>query len=374
MTLSKAAQSLFSQKVKGNDGANVQLNKGHYCLDNDDRLLAFSKKLSFGWEEEYQEYRLLWESLPAKRQVREYPLLLDIELASVCNLKCPMCYTITDEFKSKVTKGFIDFSLFKKIIDEVAGKVFAVRLSLRGESLLHKDFVKCVQYAKSAGIKEVSTLTNGAKLNGKLAIDVINAGIDWISVSIDGVHEVYERIRKPITFNQIVSNLQFIHDYKITNNLVKPVIKVQGIWPAIRQNPEEYYSIFSKISDLVAFNPLIDYLSKDNEIVYVENYSCPQLYQRLVIGSDGRVMMCANDEDTKLAIGDANKQTIREIWHSNKLNQIREIHANDGEYKKLPHCKECYYPRKTEINETTKVDGRRISISNYINRSQSIGT
>jgi len=106
----------------------------------------------------------------------------------------------------------------------------------------------------------------------------------------------------------------------------------------------------------------------------VENYSCPQLYQRLVIGSDGRVMMCANDEDTKLAIGDANKQTIREIWHSNKLNQIREIHANDGEYKKLPHCKECYYPRKTEITETAIVDGRKISISNYINRSQDIGT
>ncbi len=373
MPISKAAQSLFSQEVSGDSGSTVQLNKGHYCLDTEERLLSFSKKLSVGWEEEYKEYRSLWESLPTKRKVREYPLLLDIELASVCNLKCPMCYTITDEFKAKITKGFMDFTLFKKIIDEVAEKVFAVRLSLRGESLLHKDFIKCVQYAKSAGIKEVSTLTNGAKLEGEFALEIINAGIDWLTVSIDGVDEVYESIRKPITFNQIVSNLSFINDYKRRKGLVKPVVKVQGIWPAIRKNPEKYYSILSKISDLIAFNPLIDYLSKDRDIVYVENFSCPQLYQRLVIGSDGRVMMCANDEDTKLPIGDVNNQTIYDIWNGELLTKYRKIHANKDAYKSLPHCKECYYPRQSVVTEQVTVDGRTINISNYINRSLEVG-
>ncbi len=366
-------KSLFSQEVTNKDGKSVQLNKGHYCLDSDERLLAFSRKLAYGWEEEYAEYRSLWSSLPATQTVRNYPLLVDIELASVCNLKCPMCYTITDEFKSKVTKGFLDFDLFKKIIDEIAGKVFSVRLSFRGESLLHKDFIKCVDYAKSSGIREISTLTNGAKLHGEFAIDVINAGIDWITISIDGVDEVYEGIRKPITFEQILENVRFISDYKLLHSLVKPVIKVQGIWPAVRENPEKYYEIFSSMADLVAFNPLIDYLRKDSEIVYVDNFSCPQLYQRLVIGSDGKVMMCSNDEDGKIIIGDSNNQTIYDIWHSKLLNRYRAIHAHNNEYKNLPHCKECYYPRKAEVNETVSVDGRVINIANYINRSQSVG-
>ena len=141
-----AGVSLFRQQLTGSDGQVVQFNKGHYCLDTDERLQAFSDKLAFGWEEGYREYRRLWTELPLEKTIRDYPLLLDIELASVCNLKCPMCYTITEEFKQKVTKGLIDWDLFRKVIDEVQGKVFAVRLSLRGESTLHRKFIDCIRY------------------------------------------------------------------------------------------------------------------------------------------------------------------------------------------------------------------------------------
>ena len=57
----------------------------------------------------------------------------------------------------------MDFDLFKKVIDEIAFKVPSIRLSLRGESTLHKNFVDCIKY-KENGIKEVSTLTHGFKL------------------------------------------------------------------------------------------------------------------------------------------------------------------------------------------------------------------
>ena len=371
---SQSAHSLFAQTEHSEDGSTVQLNKGHYCLDTEERLQAFSDKLAYGWEDEYRTYRELWKSLPAKKIVRDYPLLVDIELASVCNLKCPMCYTITEEFKSKVTKGFIDFDLFKKIIDEIAGKVYSVRLSFRGEALLHKNFIECLKYAKSRGIPEVSTLTNGAKLSGDFLTQIVDAGIDWITVSIDGTDQVYESIRKPIKFEQIVSNLTELKQYKLRNNLVKPVVKVQGIWPAVRHDPQKYYDIFSKLSDLVAFNPLIDYLRKDNELVYEDNFSCPQLYQRLTIGSDGKVMMCSNDEDGKAIVGDINVSTLHDIWNSQELNSYREIHSTSNCYETLPHCKECYYPRKSEVNETCSVDGRTIYISNYINRKQTVGS
>ena len=67
---------------------------------------------------------------------------------------------------------------------------------------------------------------------------------------------------------------------------MKPVIKVQSIYPAIEENREEYYRIFAPITDLVASNPLIDYLQKDSEdmISHIPDFSCPQIYQRLVIG------------------------------------------------------------------------------------------
>jgi radical SAM protein with 4Fe4S-binding SPASM domain len=372
--MSEIAASLFRQSKSTKDGQTVQLNKGHFCLDTDERLLEFSKKLASGWEEEYGEYRKLWTELPKNRTVRDYPLLVDLELASICNLKCPMCYTITDEFKQKVTQGFMDFDMFKRIIDEIAGKVYAIRLSFRGEPLLHKNFTDCVTYAKNAGIQEVSSLTNGANLKGKKLEKILKSGIDWITVSIDGTGETYEKIRKPIKFKQIIDNLTQIKNYKEKNNLMKPVIKVQGIWPAIREDPELYYNTFFPITDLIAFNPLIDYLRKDENIIYVDDFSCPQLYQRIVIGSDGKVMMCSNDEDGKALIGDANEQTVHQIWHGPHLNAMRKKHSCSQGFKSIETCNECYFPRKTEVNESVQVNGRTIHIENYLNRQQTIGT
>ena len=351
----------------------IPINKGHYELDTQKRTDEFSKKLSIGWEKEYYKYRSDWIDLAKLRKVSDYPLLVDLELASVCNLKCPMCYTITDDFKKKVKKGFMDLKLFKKIIDEISGKVFAVRLSLRGEATLHKNFIECIQYAKEKGIKEVSTLTHGGNLDLGFFKQCANAGIDWFSISIDGTDEEYNRIRKPLKFNDIIKKLQDIKEYKDTHNLIKPVIKVQGIWPAIRPNPTKYYNTIAPLVDLVAYNPLIDYLRKDHEIVYEENFACPQIYQRIVVGSDGQVMMCSNDEDGEEIIGNAYEETIYEIWHGKKLNDIRTIHNKQDGFKSLNVCKQCYYPRKMVPNEKAQVGSREITIENYINRQQEVG-
>lgn len=351
----------------------IPINKGHFELDTYERKLEFDDKMAFGWENEYKDYRKKWVELPKKREISDYPLLVDLELASVCNLRCPMCYTNTEDFKKKVKKGFMDFDLFKKIIDEIAGKVFAIRLSLRGEATLHPKFLDCIKYAKDAGIKEVSSLSHGGNLKLDFFIKCVNAGIDWFTISVDGTYDEYDKIRKPLKFEETLKRLQDIKKYKDDNNLIKPVIKVQGIWPAIRPNPTLYYNTIAPLVDLVAYNPLIDYLRKDSEIVYEENFACPQLYQRVVVGSDGRVMMCSNDEDGENIIGDAYKQSIYEIWHSEALNKIRDIHNSIDGFKTMKVCKLCYYPRKMMPDEPARVGDRDIIVENYINRKQKIG-
>lgn len=351
----------------------IPINKGHFELDTIKRTDEFSQKLATGWKDEYNDYRQQWVELPKKRKISEYPLLVDLELASACNLKCPMCYTITDEFKSKVTKGFMDFDLFKKVVDEIAGKVFSLRLSLRGEATLHPNFIECIKYAKDKGIKEISTLTHGGNLNLDFFTRAVEAGIDWFTISIDGVDEEYNKIRKPLKFEDTLKRLQDIKKYKDENGLIKPVIKIQGIWPAIRPNPTKYYETLAPLVDLISYNPLIDYLRKDTEIVYEENFACPQLYQRIVVGSDGQVMMCSNDEDGEEIIGDAYKESIHEIWHGEKLNKIRDIHNQKNGFKSMDVCKLCYYPRKMIPDEPAKVGDRDIIVENYINRKQEAG-
>jgi len=353
---------------------NIPINKGNYSsFETKSREKLFDYNKAEDWEKEYTDYRNNWTKFPKEQIVNDYPLLVDVELASVCNLKCPMCYTITDKFKEKVNAKLMNFELFKKIIDEIAGKVPALRLSLRGESTLHPKFIECIEYAKSKGIKEVSTLTNGSKLTVSYFDSIVKAGIDWITISVDGLGEEYEKIRKPLRFNDMLQKIKDMHQYKLDNGLHKPVIKIQSLWPAIKNNTSLFYNTFAPITDLIAFNPLIDYLQQDSDIVYIENFSCPQLYQRIVVGADGSVMMCSNDEENDHIIGDVNRETIYDVWHGEALNKVRKLHQEDDGYKNLDVCRRCYLPRATESNESSEVNGRKFDIFNYVNRSQNVG-
>ncbi|MDP2904583.1 MAG: radical SAM/SPASM domain-containing protein [Methylovulum sp.] len=354
------------------------VNKGHFFdLEPPERVAAFYAKLSCGWEVEYKEYRRLWDELPKIRKLTDYPLLVDLETVSRCNLKCPMCPTVTDEFiEKRVTpfkKGQLNYNVVKKIIAEVAGKIYSLRLSWIGEPTLHPRLVDAVRLAKESGIKEVSFLTNGYRLHLDYFIKLAEAGVDLITISVDGMGETYNQIRKPLNFEETLKKLQGISDYKKANGLEKPLIKIQGVWPAIRENPEGFYNTFAPIVDLIAFNPLIDYLHNDSDIVYEDNFSCPQHYQRVVIGSNGRAAMCSSDDFMDIDIGDIATQTIHEIWHGEKFRHVRETHEQDEGFKRLKPCKNCFYPRKAAADEEAVINGRTVRIENYINRAQIVG-
>jgi len=352
---------------------NVPINKGNYSFETPEREALFESYRSEGWEDEYRAYRKNWQEYPKTQQVSDYPLLVDIELSTLCNLRCPMCYTITEEFKARVHAQLMEFDLFTRIIDEIHPHVPAIRLSLRGEPTIHPRFVDCVKYAKERGIKEVSFLTNGSTLTPRFFTEVMEAGADWITVSVDGLGETYEAIRKPLKFADILATLKEISEIKRQAGRHRPVIKVQAIWPSISADAQLFYNTIAPHVDLVAFNPLIDYLGKDAAIVYEEDFLCCQPYQRLVVAADGRVMMCSNDEESSVVIGDATRETIHAIWHGGPLQHYRTLHLQKDGFLQIPLCRKCYLPRKTEDSETTVVNGRVITIKNYLNRPQSIG-
>lgn len=350
----------------------VPINKGNYSMDTPEREALFEQYRGEAWPEGYSEYRRNWSEYPKRQFVSEWPLLVDIELSSICNLTCSMCYTTTEHFKQSVTQKRMDFGLYRKIVDEIGGHVPAIRLSLRGEPTLHTRFVECIKYARQKGIKEVSSLTHGGKLSGKYMRQVVDAGIDWITISIDGLEEVYDSVRKPLKFHETLERIKAIKRYKDEQGLKRPVIKIQGVWPAIEKDPQRYYDTFAPYVDLVAFNPLIDYLEQDRSIEYIESFACPQQYQRLVIGSDGLVMKCSNDEHGQEIIGDINKQSVHDVWHGPAMSAVRQMHTQPRGFMQSPVCRKCYLPRMTK-DDAAEVGGRTFIVKNYTKRIQIIG-
>lgn len=352
----------------------VKVNNVQHSIDTPEREALFNKRRAFGVEQRYQNNRRQWEDNPKKFLVETAPLHVDIELSSVCNLNCPMCYTITDHFKSKVKAGFMNFDLYKKIVDECAkAGVFSIRLSLRGESTLHKHFLEAIRYAKAHGIDEVSTLTSGRTfIDPGFCKEVVDAGLDWITFSVDGTYDEYEKIRKPITYPQIKQALSNLKNARESQGKQKPAIKVQGVWPAVRPDPERYLEEMTPLCDLIYVNPLVDYLQNDRDIEYEPGFCCYQPFQRLVIFSNGLAAPCANDQMGEHIVGDAAQESIVDIWSGEKMNRFRKAHREKKAVGLFGICQKCQVPRKRTSEQVT-INGSLFAIDNYSNRKQNIG-
>ena len=80
---------------------------------------------------------------------------------------------------------------------------------------------------------------------------------------------------------------------------------------------------------------------------YVSRFACPQLVTRLTVLEDGIVVPCCVDLTGALRLGDANKQTIEEIWTSQVLRKLRETHAA-GCFYRIPTCRNCDWAVKED--------------------------
>ena len=224
----------------------IPINKGHSDLETEERRNKFKKIASEGWETDYESYRDKWYTNPDQKIVEDWPLHVDLELVSRCNLKCPMCPTLLPIFQElrvdPSTKGLMNKELAKKIITEIAGHVFSLRLSWVGESTLHPDLISILKFAKESGIPEVSFLTNGARLTESLFRELMKEGLDILTISVDGLNETYEKIRAPIKFDTIKQKIELFSSIKKSAGNSKPLLKIQSIWPAIENNPKEFES------------------------------------------------------------------------------------------------------------------------------------
>jgi radical SAM protein with 4Fe4S-binding SPASM domain len=352
----------------------VKVNNVQQSLDTPEREADFDRRRAAGHETEYRRNRRQWHENPERHLVEDYPLHVDLELSSACNLKCPMCPTVTEMYKTNVDLMLMKYDLFKKVVDEIGpAGVYSIRVSWVGEATMHKQFIEAIKYAKSKGVKEVSTLTNGYRLSDPGFCDqIVESQLDWITVSIDGVDATYEKIRKPITFPQIQQGLRNLKEARARAGSLKPGIKIQGVWPAVKENPDRYMTVFTPLTDMIFTNPLIDYHHNDTDIEYVPNFTCYQPFQRLVIRSNGEAVMCSNDDMGQVVVGDARTQTVREIWHGERMERIRKDHIGHRALETIDVCKRCYVPRARVFEEAT-VLGRKVRIENYKGRRQEVG-
>jgi len=144
----------------------------------------------------------------AVKQERRKPRkwrLVQLESAIACNLRCVMCPW--PEYARKVdNKGIMEPEVWAAIQPHLE-EIQSIDFTGGGEPLMQPRLVEWITEAHAAGC-ETGFLTNGTLLTPEKSAAAIEAGVDWVCVSVDGARkETYEAIRRGAKFETVCDHI-----------------------------------------------------------------------------------------------------------------------------------------------------------------------
>jgi short-subunit dehydrogenase/MoaA/NifB/PqqE/SkfB family radical SAM enzyme len=151
--------------------------------------------------------------------------LLQVESAIACNLRCVMC-PWREITKNSINRGLMSQAIWDAIRPHLT-QVRSIDFTGGGEPLLQPHLVEWIADAKAAGC-ETGFLSNGLLLKKDLLERILDAGMDWICISMDGAtEEMYEQIRVGSNFRRVcenVSNIAAMRHGKLPKTMINFVL------------------------------------------------------------------------------------------------------------------------------------------------------
>jgi radical SAM protein with 4Fe4S-binding SPASM domain len=277
-------------------------------------------------------------------RVPDSPRLIWVEPTNACNLRCIMCDRKAVERRKT---GLMDFELYKKIIDEGAGMgAKELAMGLGGEPLIHPRLAEMIKYARCKGFS-VSFNTNANLLDEEKSRAVLDSGLDKIIFSVDGAcKETYEKIRVGGNYDTVVKNIKRFLSLKKKLGLEKPRTIFQTI--VMKTTKDEIMPVIDTwhaLVDEVSVSAIAEYgsvggLSTIKSKKNPARIPCPLLWISLSIQWNGDVTVCCNDMGGDLVIGNVTSDSLKSLWQSEKLNEMRRI-LRTGKPGKIPRCDRC---------------------------------
>lgn len=273
----------------------------------DPRRLRRRIKQKANMTAKYASYQLKLEHAPT------FPDRVYVESTNVCNLDCIMCPT--GLHIDTRPKGYMDWDLYTAIIDEIAPFAEAVVLHSWGEPLLHPRIVEMIRYAKERDLW-VETSTNATRLDETAARNLIEAGLDRIYLSMDGLtKETYEKVRVKGNFEEVLGNIERFLDLK--HELGSPIeadiqiVKLSETDAEVSAFVERWrtsHADIINIKELDTWGDQIDAVSAlavepGPDDVNAERKPCPNLWYHCHIHWDGVLVSCSRDYDAVTPLG-----------------------------------------------------------------------
>lgn len=226
--------------------------------------------------------------------IRQSPDILKriyIEITNKCNLTCKTC--VRNVWNEEL--GMMDYNLFRKIISDTENLYNCLETHSEsslmdyfspervkhkltfffggwGEPLMHPDILQMIRDVKARGW-QAELITNGTMLTEEMSLNLIDAGLDFLWVSLDGATpESYKDVRLGNMLPRILDNLLNLRRIKAFNSAQGPHIGVAFV--AMKNNIKDLPGIIDICRRLEAKK-----LSVSNVLPFTEELVDERLYR-----------------------------------------------------------------------------------------------
>jgi len=278
------------------------------------------------------DYKPLHTLLPLRT-----PLTVTFCSTLRCNFFCEFCYRYKME-KSDLSSESMSLAFLEKLAGDIGDfddKVGVVDVCGSGEPLLLTNIMEWIRLLKKTNnIKQLKMITNGTLLTPRKAEEVIDAGLDLIIISINGLTDAdYKKIaHSNVDFNALIENIKYL--YRIKGNC-KLHIKCIGDYFS-KEEREKFLELFSSLCDTIHIDNVInqwmdidlpvppfkntEFSGTNNRFgknfEFNEKPMCNFPFYYLRIHTSGKVSSCATNWKDEMIVGDSKIQSLKEIWRS----------------------------------------------------------
>lgn len=338
-------------------------------------MRAFETKKRILNGEKVRNLTELYESF-----VSEEPTVFEIETTNVCNMRCVMCPRTT---LMKRSIGYMKPELYADIIKQIKPLTTIQKLKWRrflalklaksgimrenedffhfvisadaltlhgfGEPLLDPHLIDRIKTAHEKGIK-VYFSCNVINMTDRKLKELLEAGVDYIKYSVDGLDnktlEKYRGVKTDIggIYGRINKTIAMIKKGVYPTTLVLTMLEFGDNLEQTKKFIEDWKDkdVFVYVKNSHNRWLYNEKNTPENKSHHTRTY-CEYPFMSMSIWQDGTVVPCALDYDGKLAMGNANKKSLKDIWNSEKYKKFRRMHIT-GNFPEKHFCRICDIP------------------------------
>lgn len=271
----------------------------------------------------------------------ERPRFIQLETVTRCNGACPFCP------QHEIDRGTPRMSdaTWRKVVDQTRGWGVTYRPFLTNEPFVDTRQAAITRHIKSNDpTAKVEYNTNGELLTEKLGRALLEAGVDIMRFSIDGLsREVYEPSRVGVSFDRVYEHvprfLEIWRDEGFEDQGVFTEVRMIEV-PENRREIDAYRAFWAPRCSEVVVTQLYRWPWTGQTAADTVRKPCLKVLDELFVYANGNVTLCCWDVHERAVIGNVLEQTIDEIWTGRSAGHLRAL-LDDGRRDLIHLCCRC---------------------------------